>query len=110
MFTKDIDVPYIADFRNVRRVSRVNNLGVGIVELVKKSLLDVGMYMGLWLFNQQEVSKRLLGLLIFEFQELERQVDEICSTQAQFMDSTFVRFAAFTNKQLQGLEQFVGFV
>ena len=50
------------------------------------------MDMCFWLFDQKEVSERLLGLLIFELEQLERQIDQVGPAEAELVDGPFVGF------------------
>ena len=53
------------------RVSRINDLRIGVVEFVEQRLLNVCVDMRFGLLNEQEVGERLLDLLIFELKKLE---------------------------------------
>ena len=58
---------------------RVDNLRVVIVQAVEQRFLDMSMDVRLGLLDHEEIGKSLFDLLIFKFEELEGQVNEVCS-------------------------------
>jgi len=65
-------------------------LRVVILQAIEQSLLDMGVDVCLGFFDDEEIGEGLLDLLIFEFEELKRQVDEVRAAEAQLMDPALI--------------------
>ncbi|MNJ56127.1 hypothetical protein D3C77_516570 [compost metagenome] len=90
MTSQDVDVSYIAHFGDVSGVGGVDDLCVAVRDAVEQSFLDVGMDVRFWFLDQEEVGHGHLFALVFELEQLERQVDEVGPAQAQLMNRAFI--------------------
>lgn len=79
----------------------INYLGIGVAKAVKQSFLDVRVDMSLGLLDQQKVCARLLRFLVFKLEELQRQVDQVGTTEAQLVDGSLIVVVRFADEQLQ---------
>ncbi|MNE20323.1 hypothetical protein D3C80_1134370 [compost metagenome] len=91
-------------------MGRVDHLGVRIGQAVEQRLLNMGVDVRLWLLDQEKVRERMFGRLIFELEQLERQVDEIGASQAEFVDRALIAIVGFAHEQPQRLKKAVGVV